>query len=201
MFLYFCGEIYSMRHTYIAIIACFFALSCNNTPPKDTEAAPPATKEPAQSKLGAEGTQKLLGVVNDYYALKNAMVATKADEITKAANQLATNTEGLQSYLQKDSTGMVVLKPYLDTIVTQSKMAAGIADPTCEKQRIAFDPISSAMYGLLKKVELKNAKIYHTYCPMAFNDKGAYWLSEESEIKNPYFGKKMLECGEVTDSL
>jgi hypothetical protein len=36
---------------------------------------------------------------------------------------------------------------------------------------------------------------------MAFDDKGAYWLSAESEIKNPYFGKKMLECGEVTDSL
>jgi Cu(I)/Ag(I) efflux system membrane fusion protein len=36
---------------------------------------------------------------------------------------------------------------------------------------------------------------------MAFNDAGAYWLSKTSDIKNPYFGKKMLICGEVKDSL
>jgi hypothetical protein len=36
---------------------------------------------------------------------------------------------------------------------------------------------------------------------MAFDNKGAHWLSNNPEIKNPYFGKKMLECGEVTDTL
>jgi Cu(I)/Ag(I) efflux system membrane fusion protein len=55
------------------------------------------------------------------------------------------------------------------------------------------------MYGLLKNVDLKNAHVYQEYCPMAFNEKGAHWLSDDSDIKNPYFGKKMLECGEVTD--
>ncbi len=57
------------------------------------------------------------------------------------------------------------------------------------------------MYGMLKNVDLKNAGIYREYCPMAFNERGAYWLSDDADIKNPYFGKKMLECGEVTDSL
>jgi Cu(I)/Ag(I) efflux system membrane fusion protein len=57
------------------------------------------------------------------------------------------------------------------------------------------------MYMLVKEAKLANAGVYHQYCPMAFNDKGAYWLSNEAEIKNPYFGKKMLECGEVKDSL
>jgi len=28
-------------------------------------------------------------------------------------------------------------------------------------------------------------------------DKGAMWLSETTEIRNPYFGGKMLECGVV----
>jgi Cu(I)/Ag(I) efflux system membrane fusion protein len=36
---------------------------------------------------------------------------------------------------------------------------------------------------------------------MAFDNKGAYWLSNVSEIKNPYFGEKMLTCGSVQDSL
>ena len=36
---------------------------------------------------------------------------------------------------------------------------------------------------------------------MAFDNKGAYWLSEEKEIRNPYFGSKMLTCGETADSV
>ena len=27
--------------------------------------------------------------------------------------------------------------------------------------------------------------------------KGAYWLQDSKEIKNPYYGKSMLECGET----
>ena len=54
---------------------------------------------------------------------------------------------------------------------------------------------------LAQIAELKNAGVYRQFCPMAFNDQGAYWLSPETEIRNPYFGKKMLACGEVRDSL
>jgi len=107
----------------------------------------------------------------------------------------------MQALLQKDSANYTALKPYVDTIVNQTRAIAAIKDETCEKQRIEFDHLSSAMYGLLKAVDIKNAGAYHTYCPMAFNDRGAFWLSEKSEVENPYFGKKMLECGEVTDSL
>jgi hypothetical protein len=34
---------------------------------------------------------------------------------------------------------------------------------------------------------------------MAKDGKGAMWLSETKEIKNPYFGDKMMECGEVNE--
>lgn len=30
---------------------------------------------------------------------------------------------------------------------------------------------------------------------------GAYWLSEFEEIHNPYFGEKMLKCGEVKKTI
>jgi Cu(I)/Ag(I) efflux system membrane fusion protein len=36
---------------------------------------------------------------------------------------------------------------------------------------------------------------------MAFNDKGAYWLSDKEAIRNPYFGDKMLTCGSVEETL
>jgi Cu(I)/Ag(I) efflux system membrane fusion protein len=158
-------------------------------------------KEPTQSKLSETGTNKLITVLGKYYALKNALVATKAPDAGTTANGLLAATDSMLSFLKTDSINGKNLQPYLDTIVTQCKVIASFYDESCEKQRLAFGTISSAFYGLLKNADLKNGHVYHEYCPMAFNDKGAFWLSDESEIKNPYFGKKMMECGEVIDSL
>jgi hypothetical protein len=36
---------------------------------------------------------------------------------------------------------------------------------------------------------------------MAQDGKGAMWLSESKEIKNPYFGDKMMECGSVEEEI
>ena len=180
-----------------------FAAGCSNNKLSESSAATQsqAVMEPVKSKLNEEGTKMLVDIVTNYYTLKNAMTATNAADATNAAAKLAAATDTLQSFLQKDSLNSAMSKPYLDTIIIQSLLTASFNDPSCEKQRIVFGTISSAMYGLLKKTEIRNAKIYHEMCPMAFNDKGATWLSSESDIKNPYFGKKMLECGEVTDTL
>lgn len=47
--------------------------------------------------------------------------------------------------------------------------------------------------------ELGHALTGKRYCPMAFDNKGAYWLTEGHEIRNPYFGDTMLKCGEITE--
>ncbi len=36
---------------------------------------------------------------------------------------------------------------------------------------------------------------------MADNNNGAYWLSKEEQILNPYFGDAMLKCGEVKQTI
>jgi len=33
------------------------------------------------------------------------------------------------------------------------------------------------------------------------DDKGAMWLSETDEIKNPFYGSKMLKCGKVQEKI
>ena len=142
-----------------------------------------------------------MAVVNKYYALKNALVAAKAADADSAAAKLSVAADALQAILQKDATNGPSLKPYMDTILKESKTIAAIDDKSCEKQRASFETISNNIYAMLKAANTKNAGVYHEYCPMAFNDKGAFWLSDDFEIKNPYFGKKMLECGEVKDSL
>ena len=159
------------------------------------------SRPPVKSKLADAATHNLMSVVSNYYQLKNALVASNAPNTAKAAGALVTASDSFSTMLKDDQANKTLLQPYLDTIVAQSKLVITIQDATCERQRLAFSPLSEAMYTLLKNADLKNAGVYHEFCPMAFNDKGAYWLSDESEIKNPYFGKKMLECGEVKDSL
>jgi hypothetical protein len=36
---------------------------------------------------------------------------------------------------------------------------------------------------------------------MVNNNQGAFWLSNEKEIKNPYFGDMMLKCGSIKETL
>src|SRR5690606_37733286 len=66
-----------------------------------------------------------------------------------------------------------------------------------EKQREHFNTLSEAMLETTESFGLEIDKTYRQFCPMAFDDKGAFWLSESDEILNPYFGDMMLRCGEV----
>ncbi|WP_119080201.1 DUF3347 domain-containing protein [Chitinophaga alhagiae] len=70
-----------------------------------------------------------------------------------------------------------------------------------EGRRLSFQMVSDQLYDLLQVTGLKNTTVFRQYCPMAFNDRGAYWLSDKAEILNPYFGDEMLHCGSVTDTL
>ena len=74
-----------------------------------------------------------------------------------------------------------------------------LTEKDIEKQRASFEVISDALIDLLQLIKPKGIETYNQFCPMAFNDKGASWLSSADSIMNPYYGKKMLHCGEVKE--
>lgn len=63
-------------------------------------------------------------------------------------------------------------------------------------QRAAFALLSDQVYELVKSFG-NDKPVYQNHCPMAFDGKGASWLSDKVKIRNPYYGSKMLECGDV----
>jgi Cu(I)/Ag(I) efflux system membrane fusion protein len=69
-----------------------------------------------------------------------------------------------------------------------------------EEQRKHFETLSDNLIEAVEYFGVVEDTIYRQYCPMAFRDQGAYWLSGEKEIRNPYFGDKMLTCGEVKET-
>lgn len=70
-----------------------------------------------------------------------------------------------------------------------------------DELRSAYKGISDAMIALTNSFGAIGDTLYLQYCPMANNDQGANWLSNYSEIKNPYFGEMMLKCGETHDTI
>ena len=64
-----------------------------------------------------------------------------------------------------------------------------------------FAEISDFFYDFLDHYKIKNLTLFRQYCPMAFDNKGAYWLSNTQEIYNPYFGEEMRFCGEIKEQL
>lgn len=136
------------------------------------ETAQQLPKERAEPDL-----QQLKGEFDHYFALKNALVASDAEQSQAIAQHF------LEAQVEPSAP-----KSSWSQIAEASKL---------KTQRTAFETLSNALY---KQAEQKGkGTIYVQFCPMAFDNKGAQWLSREEEIMNPYFGDQMLHCGSVQE--
>jgi hypothetical protein len=68
-------------------------------------------------------------------------------------------------------------------------------------RRVLLAALSDEMITSVKKAGLRSGALYVDFCPMALDDKGAYWLSPEKEVRNPYFGAEMIDCGVIKDTI
>lgn len=120
-----------------------------------------------------------------YLEVKDALVKTDANLASQGA-------ENLTKVIEANSALPAELKQAAEAIATSTDV---------EVQRNHFNTLSQSMYSLVKNSEAEKLGLYKQYCPMAFNDTGAYWLASEKEINNPYFGDRMLRCGMVQEEL
>jgi hypothetical protein len=67
-------------------------------------------------------------------------------------------------------------------------------------QREHFEMLSKDIYDLVK-TKGAGQSLYKDFCPMYNKNKGAFWISESKEIKNPYLGKAMPSCGIVKEEI
>jgi len=137
---------------------------------------------------------RFVPVVTTYLAMKDAFVADNAQEVDKQANQMTqllqqtpdTLLGGEAAAFWKEKKGFLMthLKLYKAAEKDQAK-------------RLSFVFLSTVMVKTVKAFGYGPQKLYVDYCPMANEKKGAYWLSQTMEIRNPYLGRKMPTCGEV----
>jgi Cu(I)/Ag(I) efflux system membrane fusion protein len=137
--------------------------------------------------------QQLTNVYQVHLDLQKAFLATDATAAKKQAGSVKSALDKVDMSLVKGEmhnqwmNSLKTLKTTLGNIESGSDI---------EKQRLAFADFSDALYSAIKMFGTTGETIYYQYCPMARDNKGAYWLSAVEEIKNPYFGDAMLTCGE-----
>lgn len=144
-----------------------------------------------------QDVDQMTPVFNYYFDLKDALVrtngATAADK-SKALLSAINNVKMDKISMKEHKVWMNVLKD-LQEDATQISSTKDV-----EKQRKSFISLSRNMYELMKASKTVNP-VYYQHCPMADGGKGANWLSKEKEIKNPYYGSKMMSCGKVVETI
>ena len=147
-----------------------------------------ALAQPGEGQIAFKDAQLDMAYKN-YIQLKDALVASKADVAKAAAGKLKTS---LATIKDKNPDNCREL-------VAEASKIAGAA--TLSDIRKIFAKLSAQMTTLVKGSHLSKGMLYLEYCPMANNNEGAFWLSNDKEIKNPYFGDKMLKCGSVKEMI
>ncbi len=138
-------------------------------------------------------------VLSAYYSLKDALVADNAKMAASSANTLKAALMGINT---KDlsSAERNTFEPLSKKLISDAQIISDNASKI-EKQRAQFDSLSDNLYSLTKSLKINTETVYRQFCPMANDNKGAYWLSKENKVKNPYYGKSMLTCGSVKETL
>lgn len=151
-----------------------------------------------QFQVDASFQQQLTGVFTSYLELKDAFVSS---DVNKVKEEASGTNDAVAKVDMKLLSGVAHndWMNYLAPIQSSLKEIQASAD--IETQRKAFSTLSDNLYKSIKAYGLEGATAYYEFCPMAFDNQGAFWLSSEEKIRNPYFGDKMLTCGLVKEKL
>jgi hypothetical protein len=131
---------------------------------------------PGDSEIAFD-QQVLNELFTQYLELRSALVESDSDKVLAIAGAMDALPLGEA--------------PAISEIVKALSQSDGLAE-----QRAYFFTLSKEMVALMDG-HLRSGTVYRQYCPMAFNNTGAFWLSDAEDILNPYFGDAMLKCGKV----
>ena len=184
----------------LLLLSAVISTSCDNSnkPKEDSAKNNDTASGPTANNSEQGNTGTIDQIVSGYLDLKNALANDSGVEAEKAANEISEAIAKLnESTLTPDQK-----KVYgeLKDDIKEHAGHIGKSGSNIAHQREHFDLLSKDMIDLVKATGTSKA-LYKDFCPMYNNKKGASWLSEIKEIKNPYFGKEMSGCGEVKEEI
>lgn len=188
----------SNRTIYVVAITVLTLVACKNEKKQNIEKDSPAMEmlDDGDGNNNNGGTTdenaSISQIIDAYLQIKNGLVADSKEAASKGGKALLVAFSNFNmSKLSGDTH-----KEYMEILESSKELADHIVKRDIDHQRIHFEMLSTDINDLISLIGTEKT-LYKDFCPMANNEKGAYWFSEVKEIKNPYFGAKMMKCGSI----
>lgn len=127
----------------------------------------------------AELSAPVKGVYEHYLAIQQELAKDSTKGVSEHATAIATAIKSGDA------------KQLPAEIASEAETVAKAKDIKATRQ--SFKPLSASMAKYLADHKLGKGVYHEAYCPMA----KANWLQTGKEVRNPYYGKSMLDCGEL----
>ncbi|WP_081211815.1 efflux RND transporter periplasmic adaptor subunit [Salegentibacter sediminis] len=153
-------------------------------------------EDAAEMKMNLPDTfqKDFTGVLSAYFDLKDAFVNTNSEDVKAVASKMLQRTENLKvaNLGAMETQHLTKIKSMLEAILENDDI---------ENQRDHFIVLSENIIAFASNMETLENPVYIQHCPMVNNNKGANWLSLSEEIRNPYYGEVMMNCGDTQREL
>jgi len=155
-------------------------------------------KVPKNNSVGLDVSKEfqnqLKEVLNEYIALKDAFVKEESNNIISQSEKIGAILSKVDIKLLENKEAQV----FWMSLEKQLRVAVSsiLKTTAIKEQRNHFKQVSAYLIEAVQLFGI-NEKVFVAFCPMADSNKGAYWLSKEEKVINPYFGNAMLTCGEI----
>jgi len=155
-------------------------------------------KPMGQSSVNVERSKSATAIIENYLATKDALVADNSSKAASSGKAL------FDAFAKFDISAQP--KPQQKELAEIIEDAREHAEHISENsrdighQREHFEILSTDLKDLIV-ITGSDRNLYQIFCPMYNNNAGGMWLSASNEIKNPYYGNKMMKCGSVQQEI
>lgn len=150
--------------------------------------------EKRPDEIPARFIEQLDAVTSAYLQLSEALISSDFEKSKSSLNRIIDALTEVDMRLLKGRfhDDWMMLQSELSKALTRARQAKDL-----ESLRIDFSAISNLLIEINEKLGPSREPLYRAYCPMALSNQGAYWITTEQKIENPYYGDSMLTCGEI----
>ena len=152
----------------------------------------------AKSIMSTQSSVSVREIISTYLQMKNAFTEDNSTGAATAGKKLETAFKSFD----KSALTSIQKKTYEDVESDAREHAEhiGANGGNIAHQREHFELLSKDIYDLVKAFG-GGQVLYKDFDSMFNKGKGAFWLSETKEIKNPYMGKAKLTSGSIKEEI
>jgi Cu(I)/Ag(I) efflux system membrane fusion protein len=155
-------------------------------------------KQPEMSKISTAFQESIDAVADAYFTIQYDLSSDSLEEAKKSSEKLLEKLAAVDMNLLTGNAHMEWMKQ--EKILKEASQKLAKANDI-EAARVQLEILTGPMTVVIKTFSSMKTPVYRFHCPMAFDNKGAYWLQNNKETRNPYFGASMLLCKDSVEPL